>query len=415
MGDFNEVRFRSDRLGSNFNAHGANLFNSFISNSGLVEVTLGGSRKNVKVQFKKDLEAVNQIIDSGQGVEEDIRIRSEIILKIRKCDEIQSFCNPGNRVAKICRSFHNRLNSDQMHGTGGEVSLDEGEEAYGNVLHDTVNISHLFYADDAVFVGQWSDRNISTLTYVLECFYLASGLKINMSKSKIMGIHVNNDNVNRAAENLGCLVLKAPFMYLGSTVGGDMHRLSRWKDTIDRVRRRLSKWKMKMLSIGGRLTLVKSVLGSMPIFHMSLFKVPSGILKVLESIRSHFFNGHDISSKKVSWVNWNKIFDSRNFALGQGYKAIHGGMENLGSICKRVFENQKWGEWEILFRFGRILGMRWHSYNSTRYPGDSLGNVQSISIGDSFRRYPRGGAEFSQFGEFSALMHQVIRVPWRIG
>ncbi|GKD34658.1 RNA-directed DNA polymerase, eukaryota, partial [Tanacetum coccineum] len=44
IGDFNEVRFRSDRLGSNFNAHGANLFNSFISNSGLVEVTLGGSR-----------------------------------------------------------------------------------------------------------------------------------------------------------------------------------------------------------------------------------------------------------------------------------------------------------------------------------------------------------------------------------
>nr|GFC48720.1 RNA-directed DNA polymerase, eukaryota, reverse transcriptase zinc-binding domain protein [Tanacetum cinerariifolium] len=49
-----------------------------------------------------------------------------------------------------------------------------------------------------------------------------------------------------------------------------------WDEIIDRVRRRLSKWKMKMLSIGGRLALLKSVLGSMPIFHMSLFKVPSG-------------------------------------------------------------------------------------------------------------------------------------------
>ncbi|GJY97741.1 RNA-directed DNA polymerase, eukaryota [Tanacetum coccineum] len=42
MGDFNEVRFRSDRFGSIFNAQGANVFNSFISNAGLVEVELGG-------------------------------------------------------------------------------------------------------------------------------------------------------------------------------------------------------------------------------------------------------------------------------------------------------------------------------------------------------------------------------------
>ncbi|GJY97899.1 putative reverse transcriptase domain-containing protein [Tanacetum coccineum] len=40
-GDFNEVRFRSDRFGSKFNVQGANIFNSFISSAGLVEVELG--------------------------------------------------------------------------------------------------------------------------------------------------------------------------------------------------------------------------------------------------------------------------------------------------------------------------------------------------------------------------------------
>ncbi|GJR02111.1 RNA-directed DNA polymerase, eukaryota [Tanacetum coccineum] len=43
MGDFNEVRYKSDRFGSVFNVHGANMFNSFITNAGLVEVSLGGS------------------------------------------------------------------------------------------------------------------------------------------------------------------------------------------------------------------------------------------------------------------------------------------------------------------------------------------------------------------------------------
>ena len=44
MGDFNEVRYKSDRFGSVFNVHGANEFNAFIANAGLVEVSLGGSK-----------------------------------------------------------------------------------------------------------------------------------------------------------------------------------------------------------------------------------------------------------------------------------------------------------------------------------------------------------------------------------
>ncbi|GJR43183.1 RNA-directed DNA polymerase, eukaryota [Tanacetum coccineum] len=43
MGDFNEVKYKSDRYGSNFNAHDAEIFNSFIYNAGLDEVLLGGS------------------------------------------------------------------------------------------------------------------------------------------------------------------------------------------------------------------------------------------------------------------------------------------------------------------------------------------------------------------------------------
>nr|GEZ77073.1 RNA-directed DNA polymerase, eukaryota [Tanacetum cinerariifolium] len=42
MGDFNEVRNKTERFGSVFNAQGANAFNTFISSSGLAEVPFGG-------------------------------------------------------------------------------------------------------------------------------------------------------------------------------------------------------------------------------------------------------------------------------------------------------------------------------------------------------------------------------------
>ncbi|GJY46090.1 RNA-directed DNA polymerase, eukaryota [Tanacetum coccineum] len=43
MGNFNEVRYKSDMFVSMFNAHGANMFNSFITNASLEEVPLGGN------------------------------------------------------------------------------------------------------------------------------------------------------------------------------------------------------------------------------------------------------------------------------------------------------------------------------------------------------------------------------------
>lgn len=42
MGDFNEVRSESERYCSIFYPTSANLFNSFIANSGLFDVPLGG-------------------------------------------------------------------------------------------------------------------------------------------------------------------------------------------------------------------------------------------------------------------------------------------------------------------------------------------------------------------------------------
>nr|GEX40370.1 RNA-directed DNA polymerase, eukaryota [Tanacetum cinerariifolium] len=69
-------------------------------------------------------------------------------------------------------------------------------------VSSTVNLSHLFYADDAIFIGQWNELNIDTLIRVLECFFRASGLRINMCKSKIMGVNVEMRRLNPRLINL---------------------------------------------------------------------------------------------------------------------------------------------------------------------------------------------------------------------
>ncbi|GJZ70933.1 RNA-directed DNA polymerase, eukaryota [Tanacetum coccineum] len=160
----------------------------------------------------------------------------------------------------------------------------------GFQLHGSVNISHLFYADDAMFIGEW--RRIDRVLFEHSCRSLA-------------------------ANRIGCAVLNTPFRYLGVTVGECMSRKSAWVGLVNKLQARLSKWKVKTLSIGGRLTLLKSVLGASPIYYMSIFKVPKGVLKTMESIRSKFFNGVDSSDRKISWVAWDNVLASKlNGGLG---------------------------------------------------------------------------------------------------
>ena len=183
----------------------------------------------------------------------------------------------------------------------------------GISINGSTSISHLFYADDAVFIGEWSRENVFRVMHSLHCFSLVSGLKINIHKSNLLGIGISNDMVASVASNLGCSTMSTPFKYLGVMVGDYMTRVSAWDDVIRKIKSRLSNWKIKTLSIGGRLTLLQSVLGATPIYWMSLFKVPKTVLALMETLRRDFFNGVQDNEKKISWVNWPKVLSAKKY------------------------------------------------------------------------------------------------------
>ncbi|GKA75926.1 RNA-directed DNA polymerase, eukaryota [Tanacetum coccineum] len=188
----------------------------------------------------------------------------------------------------------------------------------GVSLDSSLKLTHLFYADDVVFVGQWCDSNINTIVHVLECFFRAFGLRINIHKSKLLGVAVENSKVELAAHNISCMTLNFPFSYLCVKASGRMSRINSSDETINKRLQRLSKWKMKTLSIGGRLTLLKSVLGSIPIYYMSMYKVSIQVLRKMESIRSHFFNGADPNTRKMALIKWDNEMDENTEVLDEG-------------------------------------------------------------------------------------------------
>nr|GEV68828.1 hypothetical protein [Tanacetum cinerariifolium] len=81
---------------------------------------------------------------------------------------------------------------------------------------------------------------------------------------------VNGDTKSTEACEPALLLDESCLNQLDYSLGGCMSRIKSWDEVIDKMVNQLSKWKMRTLSIEGRLTLLKAVFGSMPIYHMSI-------------------------------------------------------------------------------------------------------------------------------------------------
>nr|KYP73297.1 Putative ribonuclease H protein At1g65750 family [Cajanus cajan] len=193
-----------------------------------------------------------------------------------------------------------------------------------SVGHQSVNVSHLQYADDTLIIGGASSHNVWAIKSILQIFELVAGLKVNFHKSKLFGFNINIEVLNLMAQFLNCKVGSLPFCYLGLPLGANPHCIKTWEPVISKVKKRLSKWKSSTLSFGGRSVLLKSVLNSIPTYYLSFFKAPQGIISKLESLFKLFLWGGDENHRKIAWVAWQEVCRGKE----------HGG---LGILDLRAF------------------------------------------------------------------------------
>ncbi|KAJ0897860.1 putative RNA-directed DNA polymerase [Helianthus annuus] len=168
-------------------------------------------------------------------------------------------------------------------------------------------ITHLLYADDSIVVGEWSKSEMVNIVRVFRCFFLCSGLKINIEKSNLYGIGVGVEETNELASEVGCKPDVLPFKYLGLNVGANMNQIRNWQPVYDIFRKRLAIWKSNLLSIGGRVVIIKAVLESLPCYYFSLYKAPKKVISDLESMVKKFLWGGSIEERKTHWVAWDRV------------------------------------------------------------------------------------------------------------
>lgn len=83
-------------------------------------------------------------------------------------------------------------------------------------------VSHIFYVDSAIFVGDCDRGSIKNISPILKCFHIFSGLKVNFHKSRLFCICTLEPELQNKAYILGCLESLFSFTYLGVPVGANM-------------------------------------------------------------------------------------------------------------------------------------------------------------------------------------------------
>lgn len=82
--------------------------------------------------------------------------------------------------------------------------------------------------------------------------------------------------------------LELGFKYLGYHLKPNNYRIAEWNWLIQKVDWRINNWTFRWLSLGGRLTLAKSVLEGIPVYWFSLGMIPSSIINTIRKRILHF-------------------------------------------------------------------------------------------------------------------------------
>lgn len=151
-----------------------------------------------------------------------------------------------------------------------------------------ISLSHLQYANDAVFVCNGRMENILSIKRILHLFELVSDLKVNFNKCKLFGVNLPSDELNMFADSLGCELEKGSFVYLGMQVGINSHIKETWSWLVQRVKNRIAKWDTDNISMGGRVTLIQLVLSPMPTYSLSFYLLPKAVIRDLIRVQRVF-------------------------------------------------------------------------------------------------------------------------------
>lgn len=180
----------------------------------------------------------------------------------------------------------------------------------GNRLARTaLPLSHILYADDLMVARCATEQEVWAFQRVFQVFAKNSGLEINPENSTTwFSKGCSEECKERLRLEIGAREADQTEKYLGVLVTQGQQQIDLIHNLlIEKFNSKLAGWKVHMLSFAGRLTLIKSMLISIPVYFMTIAKLPNRTLDQLNSMMRRFLWGKIENDRYMTFIAWHKI------------------------------------------------------------------------------------------------------------
>ncbi|EOY02245.1 Uncharacterized protein TCM_016772 [Theobroma cacao] len=202
------------------------------------------------------------------------------------------------------------------------------------------NLMHKAYAKlnyDIVIFTNGCRSSLQKILNFLQEYEQVFGQQVNHQKSCF--ITANGCALSRRqiiSHTTGFHHKTLPVTYLGAPLHKGPKKVFLFDSLISKIRDRISGWENKILSPGGRITLLRSVQSSQPMYLLQVLKPPVTVIEKIERLFNSFLWGDSNDGKKLHWTAWSKI----TFPVSEG-----------GLDIRNLRDNIRWriGKGELFF------------------------------------------------------------------
>ena len=163
------------------------------------------------------------------------------------------------------------------------------------------HISHILFSDDVLLFTKAKNSQFRFIKDLFDRFNQASGLKINLSKSR--GVYSSGIPHQKIAKLTSTAALDK---YLGFLILKGRPKRSDFYFIIEKMQTGMASWKNRLLNKPGRLALASSVLSSIPAYYMQINWLPQSICDNIDHATYNFI-WRGPNDKGIHLVGWNKI------------------------------------------------------------------------------------------------------------
>lgn len=207
-------------------------------------------------------------------------------------------------------------------------------------------ITHLLFVDYVLLFGIGKIDEWSYYKHILDLLCKATDMIISLPKSCLY----HHNLCTGDCISIGRLfpfdikLLADGFKYLGYFIKPNDYLIMDWKWLTAKFESKILGWYYHCLSLGGRLVLLNSVLENLPVYWLTLAKVPAAILDSIRSISFNFLWSGRRDKKGKHLIAWSTLTAPKEFG-GWGirniywiYKALH-----LKSLWRALTHPGLWG------------------------------------------------------------------------